>query len=72
MDHPHGVNHLFLDLRFTYNIKGGQKVIGYRDQGVLWPAAEPIHGATADQSWKFERTVSEFFANLEWNRPRFE
>ena len=36
----------------------------HRDQGVFWPAAEPVHSAAADQAGKLQGSVAEFFTNL--------
>lgn len=29
------------------------------NESILWPAAEPVHGATGDQRWELERSVAE-------------
>ena len=60
----HGANYAILDTCWTRDIKLGQKVICYCDQCILWPAGEPVHCTTADQSRELQRTVSEFLSHL--------
>ena len=62
---PHGVNDSQFCFRSAHNFKRGQKVRGHCDQRVFWPAAKPVHCATAKQSGKFQWTITELLSNLE-------
>ena len=67
VEYPHGLHHLFLDFSFAHDFKVGQKMICYRDQSIFRPAAEPVHCATTDKTWKFQGPVTEFLTNL-WRK----
>ena len=64
VEYAHGLHHLFLNFSFAHDFKVGQKMICYRDQSIFRPAAEPVHCATTDKTWKLQGPVTEFLTNL--------
>ena len=64
LDDTHALNKLFLDLRFTDNVVGGDEVLRYSYEGILGPAGEPVHCAATEQPRKLERSTSKFFSDL--------
>ena len=68
VERPHGLHHVLLGLGTAYDLVGGEEVVRHGNQGVLGPAAEPIDGASADESRELECSVAELLANLAQNK----
>ena len=54
MEHTHSLHHLLLSLRLAHNVELGQEMVGHCNQGIFWPASEPVHGASRDQTRELE------------------
>ena len=63
LDDSHCLHQLLLHLGFTRDVKGGEKVLGHGNQGILGPAAEPVHRATADETREFQAAVSKLLTH---------
>ena len=64
VDDTHVVDQLLLDLLAAVNVKLGQEVVRYRDQRVLRPALEPVHGTAGDKTGELECTATELLSDL--------
>ena len=66
LEATHGLLHLLLDLVGADDVKGLQEVMRHGDEGVLGPAAEPVHRAARDQTRELQGSVPELLSNLQW------
>ena len=64
LEATHGLLNLLLDLVSADDIEGLQEVVRHSDEGVLGPAAEPVHGAARDQTRELQGSVTELLSNL--------
>lgn len=65
VDDTHTLDKLFLHFRCTVNVKLGQKVISYCDEGIFWPALEPVHCTARNETRELERSTSELLSHLQ-------
>lgn len=64
MHNTHGLDDLLFDLWGALDVELSQEMVSYWNEGVPWPALEPIHCAARDQSWKFQWSSTELLSNL--------
>ena len=39
-------------------------MLGNSNEGIFWPATEPVHCAATEQTWELESSAPEFLTNL--------